>query len=101
MISDPNNADQDVNTIYRKTISEMDNKSWNGGVLLSYLEPVSEFGKVEVSYNYNVNTYDNNRVQSAFDEDGAPIIEDQYNYEIMYDYSINILRLVVNYEYNI
>lgn len=100
MISDPNNADQDVNTIYRKTISEMDNKSWNGGASLSYLEPVSEFGKVEVSYNYNVNTYDNNRAQSAFDEDGAPILEDQYNYERMYDYSFQTHRLGVNYNYN-
>lgn len=100
MIADPNNAEQDVNTIFRKTISEVDNKSWNGGTSISYLEPVSEHGKVELSYNYNVNTYDNNRAQSAFGEDDEPLLEDQYNYERMYDYSFQTHRVGVNYNYN-
>lgn len=100
MISDPNNADQSVSEIYRKTISEMDNKSWNGGASVSYLEPVSEFGKVEVSYDYNINTYDNNRAQSAYYEDGQLIEDDQYNFERMYDYSFQTHRIGANYNYD-
>lgn len=100
MISDPNNADQSVSEIYRKTISEIDNKSWNGGASVSYLEPVSEFGKVEVSYDYNINTYDNNRAQSAYYEDGQLIEDDQYNFERMYDYSFQTHRIGANYNYD-
>lgn len=100
LIADPNNAGQTVEEIYRKTISEADNKSWNGGASVSYLEPLSEFGKLEFSYDYNINNYDNNRAQSAYYEDGGLIEGDQYNFERVYDYSFETHRVGVNYNYN-
>lgn len=100
LIADPNNAESSLNDVYRKTISEMDNSSWRGGASLSFIEPLSEFGKMEISYDYNFNTYDNNRQQTAFNEDGSVLEEDQYNFERMYDYSFVTHRLGANYNFD-
>lgn len=100
IVMDPNNGDMDVDSLYRKTIAEMDNKSWNGGASVSYLEPVSQYGKIEVSYDYNVNSYDNDRSQNAFNDDGTELDDSRYIFSRMYDYSFSTHRFGANYNYN-
>ncbi len=100
LVGDPNNANMTMDSLYRKTLLELDNKSWNGGASLSYIEPVSQFGKIEVSYDYNVNTYDNNRTQEAFNEDGSSLEDDIYTFERVYDYSFSTHRFGANYNFN-
>src|SRR5690606_5591798 len=100
LVGDPNNGDMTVDSLYRRTLAEMDNKSWNGGGSVSYLEPVSEFGKIEIAYDFNMNTYDNNRSQNAFDVDGTVLDDDRYIFDRMYDYSFSTHRFGANYNYN-
>lgn len=100
IVGDPNNSDMTVDSLYRRTISETDNKSWNGGASVSYLEPVSQFGKIELSYDYNVNTYDNNRSQEAFNADGSVLDDSRYIFSRMYDYSFSTHRFGANYNYD-
>ena len=100
IVGDPNNSDMTVDSLYRRTLAEMDNTSWNGGASVSYIEPVSQFGKVELSYDYNVNTYDNNRSQDAFNADGSILDDSRYIFNRMYDYSFSTHRFGANYNYN-
>ncbi|MGJ1287343.1 outer membrane beta-barrel protein [Sphingobacterium spiritivorum] len=100
LVGDPNNSTLTMDSIYRRTLAELDNKSWNGGASVSYIEPLSQFGKLEVSYDYNVNTYDNNRNQKAYNLDGSVLDDDDFNFERMYDYSFSTHRVGANYSYN-
>ena len=100
LIADPNNAGNTISDIYRKTISELDNKSWNAGANLTYSEPLSDLSRIQFTYDYNVNTYDNNRSQVAFDEDNGIINDDLYNFERFYDYSFSTHRLGASYNFN-
>jgi len=99
-VGDPNNANVTVDSLYRRTLLDLNNKSWNGGASLSYIEPLSQFGKLEVSYDYNVNTYDNNRNQEAFNRDDSPLEDDIYTFERVYDYSFSTHRIGANYNFN-
>lgn len=100
IVVDPNNANLTEQEVYRRTLSELDNKSWNGGASVSYTEPVSKYGKVEVSYDYNTNTYDNNRNQHSFNEDGSVYNYPGFNFDRMYDYSFSTHRVGANFNYN-
>src|SRR5690606_3750478 len=72
-IYDPNNQDQTIGEIYEQTIREAQNKSWNAGTSVSYTEPLGENSRVELTYDFNVNKYDNFDRQSGFDRNGNPI----------------------------
>lgn len=100
LVGDPNNANINMDSLYRKTQAELDNSSWNGGASLSYIEPISTYGKLEVGYDYNVNTYDNNRNQEAFNFDGSQLDDDRYNFQRMYDYSFSTHRVGASYSFN-
>src|SRR5690606_23855831 len=51
-IYDPANQNTPISEIYERTIREALNKSWNAGASVSYLEPLSEKSKLELSYDY-------------------------------------------------
>src|SRR5690606_4420572 len=54
----PNNANTTMAEIYQRTLQEVSNKSWNAGATISYIAPLSEHGKLEVTYDFNTNAYD-------------------------------------------
>jgi hypothetical protein len=101
LLADPNNADAPLSSIYEKTILESNNKSWNGGASLNYTEPLSEKGKLELTYDFNKNKYDNYNKQEGFDKDGNLISEDpKLNFDYNYDYSFSTHKVGANYLYN-
>lgn len=105
LIYDPNNQDQTIGEIYEQTIREAQNKSWNAGTSVSYTEPLGENSRVELTYDFNVNKYDNFDRQSGFDRDGNPIDNTLdnaavLNYAYDYDYAFNSHRVGVNYAYD-
>ncbi|QRY58577.1 outer membrane beta-barrel protein [Sphingobacterium siyangense] len=101
LLADPNNANAPLDSIYEKTILEANNKSWNGGASVNYTEPVSEKGKVEFTYDFNKNKYDNSNKQQGFDRDGNLIAEDpKLNFDYNYDYSFTTHKIGANYLYS-
>lgn len=102
LISDPNNANTTMDEIYQRTLQEVSNKSWNAGATFSYIEPLSEHGKLEVTYDFNTNAYDNRRYQDAFDEDGNTYPNDDVsivNYHYDQDFSFSTHRIGANYAF--
>lgn len=102
LISDPNNANTTMDEIYQRTLQEVSNKSWNAGATFSYIEPLSEHGKLEVTYDFNTNAYDNRRYQDAFDEDGNTYPNDDIsivNYHYDQDFSFSTHRIGANYAF--
>ena len=99
LLSDPDNADATMTEIYQRTLQEVNNKSWNGGASLSYLEPVSEFGKLEFTYDFNKNAYDNKNYQDAFNEDGSVITDPELNFHYTQDFSFTTHRIGANYAF--
>ncbi|MGO1786946.1 MAG: outer membrane beta-barrel protein, partial [Sphingobacterium sp.] len=102
LVNDPNNAGTTMDEIYQRTLQEVNNKSWNAGASLSYIEPLSEHGKMEISYDFNENAYDNKRYQDAFDEQGNTYPNDDVsviNYHYNQDYSFITHRIGANYAF--
>lgn len=90
-----------MDSLYQQAIQEANNKSWNGGASVNYTEPVSEYGKIEITYDFNRNTYDNKNSQSAFDEFGELILnKPKLNFDYDYDYSFTTHRMGANYSFN-
>lgn len=101
LLADPNNADTALSTIYEKTILEAKNKSWNAGASLNYTEPLSEKGRLEFTYDFNKNKYDNSNKQTGYDANGNLIAEDpKLNFDYNYDYSFATHKVGANYLYN-
>src|SRR5690606_3885056 len=91
-----------MDEIYQRTLQEVSNKSWNAGATFSYIEPLSEHGKLEVTYDFNTNAYDNRRYQDAFDEDGNTYPNDDVsivNYHYDQDFSFSTHRIGANYAF--
>ena len=102
LVNDPNNANATSEEIYQRTLQEVKNKSWNAGASLSYIEPLSEHGKLEFTYDFNKNNYDNRRYQDAFKEDGTPFLNNDstiINFHYDQDYSFTTHRIGANYAF--
>lgn len=97
LIYDPANQNTPIRTIYEQTVREALNKSWNAGASVSYLEPLSERSKLEFSYDFNANDYDNNDKQSAFNEDGSTLQGEKLNFDYDYDYGFTTHRFGASY----
>lgn len=100
-VDDPNAS---LDSIYELTIQELMNKSWNAGGTLSYTEPLSEKGRLELTYDLNVNDYDNRNKQVGYDRDGN-ISDDSHlnfknNYDYDYDYAFTTHRAGASYIYS-
>lgn len=105
LIYDPNNQDQEIGSIYEQTIREARNKSWNAGTSVSYTEPLGERSRLELTYDLNVNDYDNYDWQNGFDKDGNAIGNSAesdviLNYAYDYDYSFTSHRVGANYSFD-
>lgn len=102
LINDPNNAGTTMDEIYQRTLQEVNNKSWNAGASVSYIEPLSEHGKLEFNYDFDKNVYDNKRYQDAFDADGNTYPNDEIstvNYHYDQDFSFTTHRIGANYAF--
>ncbi|GGH31153.1 TonB-dependent receptor [Sphingobacterium alkalisoli] len=100
LVYDPSNQDVPVNEIFEQTLRESQNKSWNAGTSISYTEPFSERAKLEVTYDYNINDYDNYNRQRAQDENGDPLSSTLLNYSYDYDYAFTTHRVGASYMYD-
>jgi len=102
LVMDPNNANVTMSEIYERTLQEVENKSWNAGASVSYLEPVSKNGKIEISYDFNKNNYTNKQYQDAYDEDGNPLdnTDERFlNYHYDQDFAFTTHRIGANYNF--
>lgn len=100
LVYDPNNQDVQISDVYEQTIREAQNKSWNAGTTLSFTEPIGDNSRIELTYDLNINDYDNNDKQSGFDIDGSPIVNSRLNFDYDYDYSFTSHRIGANYSYD-
>lgn len=88
------NEDEDF---YLRQLIDLNNKRLNGGVSLSYTEPINDKSGLELAYDYNFANYDNNRLAFNVDDDGLTT-PDPLNSNI-YDYSFNTNRFSLTYRY--
>lgn len=98
-LTDPGNGDLPASDVFEKTYREVQNKSWNAGASVSYTEPLTEKSKVEVTYDFNNNDYDNHKAQQLLDSRGSSasgILD--YNYD--YDYAFATHRVGASYMYD-
>ena len=88
---------EDLDSTYRHQVIDLSNKRWNGGVSLSYTEPLGEFSRVELQYNYDFANYDNQRQVDSLLQDGTSIPNiAQSN---IYDYSFITHEVSLSYRY--
>lgn len=97
LVASESNPNASLDSIYELTVQEMMNKSWNAGGTLSYTEPLSEKGRLEVTYDLNINDYDNRNKQSGFDRLGNIINDPLLNYNYDYDYAFTTHRVGASY----
>ncbi len=97
MVADPENANTPLREIYEKTLQEVNNESWNAGTTLSYTEPLSQYGKLELTYDFNKNAYNNKNFQDAFNEDGSSNPDEELNFHYLQDYSFTTHRIGASY----
>ena len=100
LVSDPNNADETLTSVYERTVQEVENKSWNAGSSLSYTEPLSDKSRLELTYDFNKNQYDNTNKQDALTSSGAIDPASDLNFNYNYDYYFNTHRVGASYSYN-
>ena len=98
-VTDPTNADLTIPFIYEKTKRDVENKSWNAGASISYLEPLSDKSKLEITYDFNNNDYDNTNKQDAFNKDGSSLVSDILNYNYNYDYAFTTHKVGASFLY--
>lgn len=96
-VFDPANQSTPINEIYERTLREALNKSWNAGTSLSFTEPLTDKSRLELTYDFNVNDYDNKDNQNAYDESGNSITSGVLNYDYNYDYSFTTHRVGASY----
>lgn len=96
-IFDAANQTMPIDELYRKSFAEAQNKNWNAGASVSYLEPLSAKSKLEISYDFNTNDYDNYDRQNTKDSIGniVNIIGLNYNYE--FDYGFTTHKIGASY----
>ncbi|MBL1410530.1 TonB-dependent receptor [Sphingobacterium faecale] len=98
-LTDPGNADRPAAEIYEKTYREVENKSWNAGASVSYIEPLSEKSKLEFTYDFNTNDYDNHNQQNLVESRGSTGTN-VLNYKYDYDYAFTTHRLGTSFMFD-
>ncbi|WP_177181151.1 outer membrane beta-barrel protein [Parapedobacter koreensis] len=92
-------AVEDLESVYQQHLINLDNKNLNGGTTLSYIEPLGQYSNLEVSYDFNFASYDNNRQANAYDATGIIIDNPNYNNNRAYDYTFYTHRGSLTYRY--
>lgn len=98
-LTDPGNGELPASDVLERTHREVENKSWNAGASVSYTEPLTDKSKVEVTYDFNTNDYDNHNAQKLLESRGSSasgILD--YNYD--YDYAFTTHRVGASYMYD-
>lgn len=97
LVYDPANQNTPSNEIFEQTLREAQNKSWNAGASVSYTEPLTDKSKLELTYDFNNNDYDNFDKQDARDQSGNPLTSAVLNYAYNYDYAFITHRVGASY----
>jgi len=96
-VADPANRDEPLKNFYTRINREIENKSWNAGSTVSYTEPLTLKSKLEFSYDFNTNDYDNRNTQIGRDSLGNILTEKGTNYDYNYDYAFTTHRVGASY----
>src|SRR5690606_36502704 len=64
---------EDLDSVYQQHLVDLQNKHLNGGATMSYIEPLGQYGRLELNYDFNFASYDNARRANAYDIDGMTI----------------------------
>lgn len=96
-IYDPANQSTSIDQIFEQTLRDAESRSWNAGTSLSYTEPFSDKSKMELTYDFNINDYDNYDRQNAVDREGNPLSSAILNYDYNYDYAFTTHRIGASY----
>ena len=92
---------EDENVFTDSTLHRLiatDNKSLNLNGNVNYSEPISALSRIEFSYDYNYNKYDNSRITNVLDNFGASRQIDSLSN--VYNYSFTTNRISLNYRLN-
>ena len=98
-LTDPNNLNLPASDVYEKTRRNVENKSWNAGASVSYTEPLTEKSKLELTYDFNNNDYDNLNAQKLLESRGSNG-DGILNYDYNYDYAFTTHRVGASYMYD-
>lgn len=90
-------ADRD--SAYQRHLVDLQNKNLNGGASVSYIEPLGQYTNLEVSYDFNFASYDNNQHNNGFDINGNMIGGSDFNFDRAFDYTFATHRAGVTYRY--
>ncbi|WP_257659187.1 TonB-dependent receptor [Parapedobacter lycopersici] len=88
-----------LDSVYQQHLVDLQNKNLNGGATVSYIEPMGQYGRLEVNYDFNFASYDNDRNARAYDRDGAVIDNPEYNNNRVYDYTFYTHRGTLTYRH--
>ena len=82
---------------YQRQLIDLNNKRFNGGASVSYIEPLGKNSNLEAEYTYDFSNYDNDRIANSVDEDGNI----SYNPALsnIYEYSFIRSNINLNYRY--
>lgn len=92
-------AIEDMDSVYQQHLVDLQNKNMNGGVTMSYIEPLGQHSNLELSYEFNFADYDNYRKANAFNASGGLIDNPEFNNERTYDYVFSTHRTGLTYRY--
>lgn len=88
---------ENLDSAYRHQVIDLNNKRWNGGASISYTEPIGEFSRLELEYDYDFAKYDNKRAVDSLLRDGTSIPNlEQSN---TYDYTFTTHEISLSYRY--
>ncbi len=90
---------EDLDSVYQQHLVDLQNKNLNGGASMSYIEPLGQYSTLELSYDFNFASYDNDRQANAYDIDGLLIDNPEYNNNRNYDYTFYTHRGSLTYRY--
>jgi len=92
-----NYTTENPDSTYTRQLVDLENKGFNGGTSISYIEPLTEKSNLEFSYDFNFANYDNSRLVNEVDVLGNqtfdPLSSNQY------DYTFSTHRAGVTYRY--
>ena len=90
---------EDLDSVYQQHLVDLQNKNLNGGGTMSYTEPLGEYSRLELRYDFDFASYDNNRRANAYDIDGFIINNPEFNNSRNYDYTFYTHRGSLTYRY--
>lgn len=97
IINNINYGSDNPDSIYTRQLVDLENKGFNGGSSISYIEPLGEKSNLEFSYDLNFANYDNNRSVNIADDLGNQTFDPSLSNQ--YDYTFTTHRAGLTYRY--